>query len=407
MNISSSFRLLAGVLLATTVSTQAFARGDNDQGGKNDKNQGNQQAKQQQQQMKQAQQQQQQQQNQFKQAQQQQKQAQQQQKQAQQQQQQQQNQFKQAQQQQKQAQEQQRQQQRQQQDQMKQARDQQKQAEQQRDQVAQQQKAAQQQQKMNERQQKNARQNQLNDVRQAQNQRELDAKRNYSKDNKNDWNDGRRPNVVNVRPNTNNGQWRNGRWQGDRNHVRKVTNKRFKNWNDQRSYLNQNIRRMNEIARLNAIQQQQLDAQMRAAYLAYHNNNWNGAYDWNAYSDPQFIDYMEETRPSLLATIMGYLGLGNSGNVGYLNTNSSDWSSERNDFAQNMNRIHQLRLDGRISADQEQVLLSQLQAEFRAYHNNNWNGDNSWNQYNDPGFMDYLHNRKPSILNTIRGFLNR
>lgn len=400
MKISSSYRLLASVLLATTVSTQAFAKGDNDhQGGRGQENQAakqaNQMAKQQQQQAKQQQQQ----------GQQQQQQAQQQQRQAQQQQRQQQNQFKQAQQQQQQAQ----QQQRQQQDQARQAQEQQQRARQQQKDNERQQKSAQQQQKLIQNQQQNARENRQNDIRQAQNKQALEAHRESNKARDRNWNNNKNNswNKNNNRPNSNfQGSWKNGRWYGDRNHVRKATNKKFKDWNAQRSYLNQNIRRMNEIARLNAVQQQQLDAQMRAAYLAYHNNNWNGAYDWNAYSDPQFIDYIEETRPSLLGTIMGYLGLGNSGNVGYLNTNSSDWNSERNDFAQNINRIHQMRLEGRISAEQEQVLLSQLQAEFRAYRGNNFSGDNSWNNYNDPGFMDYLHNRKPSVLNTIRGFLN-
>jgi hypothetical protein len=78
------------------------------------------------------------------------------------------------------------------------------------------------------------------------------------------------------------------------------------NWNEQRAYMRSNwgARR----ARMNAAQQQQLDAQLQAQWLAYNNNNWNGQYTWDQYSDPQFLDYIHNNNPSVLTTIRSYLG---------------------------------------------------------------------------------------------------
>ncbi len=78
------------------------------------------------------------------------------------------------------------------------------------------------------------------------------------------------------------------------------------NWNDQRSYLRDNWRQRN--GRLSARQQQQLDARMRAQWLRYHNNNWNGQYTWDQYSDPQFLDYIHNNDPSLMSTIRSSFG---------------------------------------------------------------------------------------------------
>jgi hypothetical protein len=173
------------------------------------------------------------------------------------------------------------------------------------------------------------------------------------------------------------------------------------NWSEQRVYLRTNLSRFNQLARLNQLQQQQLDNQMRAAYLSYHNNQWNGPFGWNNYSDPQFIDYLQTRNPSLLQTILSALGLGGEDDYLY----SSEWDSERSQLAQNMADIHQLALEGRITRLQEQDLMDDLRAEFMAYHNNQWNGSVGWSQYSDPGFVDYLNNRRPSVLATVRDYL--
>ncbi len=188
------------------------------------------------------------------------------------------------------------------------------------------------------------------------------------------------------------------------NRSRYQTYRKYRNnWNEQRVYLRANLRRFNQIAGLNQLQQQQIDSQMRAAYLAYHDNRYNGQYNWDNYSDPRFLDYLQTNKPSVLQTILSALGLGNNDDYLY----SSNWDNERSQLAQNMANIHQLAVEGRITSSQEQSLLDQMRPEFMAYHNNDWNGSATWTQYSDPGFVDYLNRQKPSILTTVRDFLIR
>jgi hypothetical protein len=78
-----------------------------------------------------------------------------------------------------------------------------------------------------------------------------------------------------------------------------------RNWDDQRSQLRQNWKDRH----VSAVQQQQLDAQMKAQWLQYHHNSWNGQTSWDQYSDPQFLDYLHTKNPSLLTTIRNSLGL--------------------------------------------------------------------------------------------------
>jgi len=73
-------------------------------------------------------------------------------------------------------------------------------------------------------------------------------------------------------------------------------------WNGQRTLYRNN---WNRISRE---RQKELDAQMRAQWLAYHHNNWNGSYNWNTYNDPLFLDYLHTSNPGLLNTVRNYLG---------------------------------------------------------------------------------------------------
>ncbi len=195
-----------------------------------------------------------------------------------------------------------------------------------------------------------------------------------------------------------------GRWDAkldNKNRYRAYRNYR-KNWSTQRAYLNSNLSRFNQLAAINQAQQAQLASQMQAAYLAYHNNNYNGAYNWNAYSNPQFLDYLQYKKPSLLQQILSALGMGSNDDYLY----SPSWDFERSQLAQNLANIHQLVLAGRISPTQEQVLINQMQPQYMAY-NNQFSGVPTWSQYSDPGFVDYLHNRQPGILTTVRDYLIR
>ncbi|CAN5242844.1 hypothetical protein BH10CYA1_BH10CYA1_09100 [soil metagenome] len=73
-------------------------------------------------------------------------------------------------------------------------------------------------------------------------------------------------------------------------------------WNSQRTLYRNN---WNRVSRQ---RQQDLDAQMRAQWLAYHHNDWNGNYSWNTYNDPRFLDYLHTSNPSLLTTLRNYVG---------------------------------------------------------------------------------------------------
>lgn len=78
------------------------------------------------------------------------------------------------------------------------------------------------------------------------------------------------------------------------------------NWNEQRSQLHDNWR--SQRTYLTAAQQARLDADMKIQWRQYKNNNWNGQYTWDQYSDPRFLDYVHTQNPSLLTTIRSYFG---------------------------------------------------------------------------------------------------
>lgn len=112
------------------------------------------------------------------------------------------------------------------------------------------------------------------------------------------WQSSRRDEINNVNRNNN----RNNRWNNNNS-----WNWEQHNWNDQRAQLRANWRRND--TRMSVMQQQLLDSQMRAQWLQYHNNNWNGQYTWDQYSDPQFLDYVHSRNPSLMTSLRGRFGL--------------------------------------------------------------------------------------------------
>lgn len=61
-------------------------------------------------------------------------------------------------------------------------------------------------------------------------------------------------------------------------------------------------------SKINTSQRARYDAQMRAQWLAYHHNHWDGSYDWSNYNDPAFLDYLHTRNPSLLTNIRSILG---------------------------------------------------------------------------------------------------
>jgi hypothetical protein len=105
-----------------------------------------------------------------------------------------------------------------------------------------------------------------------------------------------------------NGNWHGGR--GNRHAYGHYKNHGYKHYNSATidNWQNQRQQYRSHWSRVSTIQQQQLDAQMRQQWLAYHNNRWNGNYNWNTYNDPAFLDYLHTSNPGLLTTLRSYLG---------------------------------------------------------------------------------------------------
>lgn len=119
--------------------------------------------------------------------------------------------------------------------------------------------------------------------------------------NNNNW-DHRDINVRVNDPRYNDPRFNNSRYYGH-NHKNWKKNRAWDNdWNGQRTLYRNNWNR------ISMQRQRELDAQMRAQWLAYHHNNWNGNYNWNTYNDPLFLDYLHNSNPGLLTTLRNALG---------------------------------------------------------------------------------------------------
>lgn len=70
-----------------------------------------------------------------------------------------------------------------------------------------------------------------------------------------------------------------------------------------------------------------------------------------------------------------------------------DWKTERGMYNNNWNKI---------SDTNRRALDAQMRTQWMSYHNNNYSGATTWNNYNDPNFIDYLHTRNPGLLTNIR-----
>ena len=58
----------------------------------------------------------------------------------------------------------------------------------------------------------------------------------------------------------------------------------------------------------NSSQQAVYDAEMREQWLAYNHGKWDGAYNWDTYNNPAFIEYLHTNRPTLLQKVRYDLG---------------------------------------------------------------------------------------------------
>lgn len=76
--------------------------------------------------------------------------------------------------------------------------------------------------------------------------------------------------------------------------------------------------------------------------------------------------------------------------------NFNNWNDERSYY---LSRWNSPNAAARARYD------AQMRENWLRYKNNNWNGNYSWSTYNDPRFIDYLHNNNPSLLTNIRSII--
>ncbi len=85
------------------------------------------------------------------------------------------------------------------------------------------------------------------------------------------------------------------------------------------------------------------------------------------------------------------------------NNNSWNWDKHNwNDQRAQLRSNWQWNNDAHFSRMQQQQLDAQMKTQWQQYHNNKWTGQYGWSQYNDPQFLDYVHNNNPSLLTTLR-----
>jgi hypothetical protein len=76
--------------------------------------------------------------------------------------------------------------------------------------------------------------------------------------------------------------------------------------------------------------------------------------------------------------------------------NFNNWNDERSYYSSHWNSPNAA---ARARYD------AQMRENWLRYKNNNYNGTYSWSTYNDPRFIDYLHNNNPSLLTNIRNVI--
>lgn len=73
----------------------------------------------------------------------------------------------------------------------------------------------------------------------------------------------------------------------------------------------------------------------------------------------------------------------------------SNWSNRRGQYRRHWNRMSSYR---------RRMLENQLRAQWMQYKPG-WQGNLSWNTYNDPAFFDYMYRSNPGLMTTLRTYL--
>jgi len=82
--------------------------------------------------------------------------------------------------------------------------------------------------------------------------------------------------------------------------------------------------------------------------------------------------------------------------VSYRAPQFANWDQRRSYYSNNWRRV---------SLAQQRAMDAEMRAHWDAYHHNNWNGAYGWSNYNDPGFLNYLHNNNPNLFTRIGTYI--
>ncbi len=77
----------------------------------------------------------------------------------------------------------------------------------------------------------------------------------------------------------------------------------------------------------------------------------------------------------------------------------SDWNSQRSFYSRNWSHRN-----NSYSAAQRRALEQQMRTQYSSF-NPNYHGSYNWNTYNNPQFLDYMHNNNPSTFTQVRSYL--
>ena len=80
-------------------------------------------------------------------------------------------------------------------------------------------------------------------------------------------------------------------------------------------------------------------------------------------------------------------------------TYPSDWNDQRVYIANNWNRRNNA-----YQQAQRDALEALMRTQWQSY-NPNYTGQYNWNTYNNPGFIDYVHNGNPGLFTEIRNYI--
>lgn len=120
-----------------------------------------------------------------------------------------------------------------------------------------------------------------------------------------------------------------------------------------------------------------------------------------AYADDDMEDYYEKVQKAQKRHFKNVRKAQRRYDRSYYRTHWGDnWDDQREYYTYNFRNLGSRRANAR-----QRALEAQLRNQYLMYNNNNYTGPYGWNQYSNPGFIDYLHMRSPGLLSSVRSII--